>query len=63
VLDAKSFEVGDAAVVHLDRHVDDQRALRALERLRPARQRAEVGQDTVDLREVGVPGAGPVGER
>ena len=29
VLDPVALEVGDAAVVHLDRHVDDQRALRA----------------------------------
>ena len=39
VLDAIALEVGDAAVVHLDRHVDDQRALGPLQRLRPARQR------------------------
>ena len=38
VLDAVALEVGDAAVVHLDRHVDDERALRALQRLRPARE-------------------------
>ena len=58
VLDPVALEVGDAAVVHLDRHVDDQRALRALQRLRPAGERPEVRQHAIDLREVGVPRAG-----
>jgi hypothetical protein len=57
VLHAVALEVGDGAVVHLDRHVDDQRALGALECFDPAGQRAEVGHHAVDLREVGAPGA------
>ena len=57
VLDAKALEVGHAAVVQLDRHVDDQRALAVLERLGPARQRPEIGHHAVHLREVGAPGA------
>jgi hypothetical protein len=56
VLHAIALEVRDAAVVELDRHVDDQDALRMLQRLGPACEVAEVGQHAVDLRKVGVPG-------
>jgi hypothetical protein len=48
VLHAEAFEVGDGAVVELDGHVDDQRALRALEGLDPARQVAQVGHHAIE---------------
>jgi hypothetical protein len=61
VLHAVALEVGHAAIVQLDRHVDDQRALRALQGLDPARQRTEVRGDPVDLLQVITPGAEIVG--
>ena len=61
VLHAVALEVGDGAVVQLDRHIDNQRALGALERLDPARERAQVGRDAVDLLQVDAPGAEVLG--
>ncbi|ETH22313.1 hypothetical protein L564_1785 [Bordetella pertussis CHLA-15] len=61
VLDAVALEVGDAAVVHFDRHVHDQRALGTLERLDPAGQRTQVRRDAVDLLQVDPPGAQMLG--
>ena len=56
VLHPVAFMVGDAAVVHLDRHVDDQHPLGPLERFGPARQRPQVRDHPVDLRQVSSPG-------
>ncbi|MOA01769.1 hypothetical protein D3C78_1211910 [compost metagenome] len=61
VLHAIALEVGDRAIVQFDRHVDDQRALRALQRLDPPAQRAKVRGDPVDLLQVITPGAEVIG--
>ncbi len=61
VLHAVALEVGDGAVIHLDRHVDHQRALGALQRFDPAGQRAQVGRHAVDLLQVDAPGTEIVG--
>jgi len=57
VLHPVAFVVGDAAVVHLDRHIDDQHSLGPFERFGPARQRPQVRDHPVDLRQVSPPGA------
>ena len=61
MLHAVALEVRDRAVVHVDRHVDDQDALGPLERFDPARQAAQVRSDAVDLLQVVAPGAELVG--
>ena len=55
VLHPIAFEVGNGAVITLDRHIDHQNALRTLERLDPARQRAEMGRDAIDLFKINAP--------
>jgi hypothetical protein len=57
VLDAVTLEMRDAAIVHFDGNIDDQAALGAAQGFGPARQAPEVGDDTVDLRKIGSPGA------
>ena len=57
VLHAVAFKVGHGAVVQFDGHVHDQGAFGAFERFDPARQRAEIGRDAVDLLQVNPPGA------
>ncbi|MCY1541231.1 hypothetical protein D9M68_769100 [compost metagenome] len=57
VLDAVALEVRDAAVVELDRHVDDQRTLRTLQGFNPPRQRTEIRGNPIDLLQVITPGA------
>ncbi|MPN40974.1 hypothetical protein SDC9_188514 [bioreactor metagenome] len=61
MLHAVALEVGDGAVVQLDRHVHDQRALGALERFHPACQAAQVGRDAVHLLQVDAPGSQVLG--
>ncbi|MNT69213.1 hypothetical protein D3C72_2075180 [compost metagenome] len=61
VLHAVALEVGNGAVVQLDRHVNDQRALRALQCLDPPAQGAQVRGDPVDLLQVITPGAEVIG--
>ncbi|MNT59303.1 hypothetical protein D3C72_1968030 [compost metagenome] len=56
VLHAVAFEVGDGAVVQLDRHVHDQDALGTLERFHPARQAAQIRRNAVYLLQVVAPG-------
>jgi hypothetical protein len=57
VLHAVALEVGDRAVIHFDRHIHDQDALGALERLHPTRQRSQIGRHAVHLLQVSAPGA------
>lgn len=57
VLNAIALEVGDAAVIHVDRDVHDEDALGALEGVDPAREVAQVRGDTVDLLQKDAPGA------
>ncbi len=57
VLHPIAFEVGNRAVIALDRDIDHQDALRTLERLDPARQRAEIRRDAIDLLKIDAPWA------
>jgi len=61
VLHAIAFEVRDRAIIEFDRAIDDQDPLRALEGFKPARQRAEIRRDAIDLLQVVSPGAEIVG--
>src|SRR5690606_12948989 len=49
VLHAVPFKVRDAAVVQLDRHIDAQGALGALQGFHPTRQRPQVRRNAVDF--------------
>ena len=55
VLHAVAFKMRDGAVVHVNRHIDNQNALGALEGFSPARQIAQIGNDAVHLLQVIAP--------
>ena len=57
VLHTITLEVGDGAVVQLNRHIHDQGALGALERFHPARQTTQIGRDALHLLQISAPGA------
>ena len=61
VLDPIALEVRDRAVVELDRHVDDQDALRPLQRFDPVGELAEIRRDAIDLLQEDTPGAEIIG--
>ena len=61
VLHPVALEMRDTAVIHLDRHVDDQDALGPGQGLDPAGQIAQIGRDAVDLLQEDAPGTEMIG--